>query len=379
MKKLFALFVMIFSVMILSSCYKKETYTFVEGTYALKEDASFGENMELKDVCLSFNEISKEEYENAEGINVITSRYNDKYYSVTLSMNIDGVSYDNITTTERLGSTAYNNRYHLMFKLNIGDQVYSCHFRIDLYNHPWEKEIEEYEANNIEVYLFESRHDEGNGNGKLYAQFKLILNDNEDPLKITNLHEIESWLAHLETSGVTEISIENGYLGAAPGTKSKIEYTDNASEINRLADELKNASIELAEDGSWEIDGGSFKSITISLKSGDKHSIYLGNGFYKSGAGYYRVSISPAISEEKVTRVDFNYGTYNGTQVLMTDVYGAYDAVVWAEAIEDLSFTYGSSNRLYAFNNGIKYTLTEAYENELLTYANLQYINSSYC
>ncbi len=136
---------------------------------------------------------------------------------------------------------------------------------------------------------------------------------------------------------------------------------------------------ELVEDDSWQIDGGSFQLITISLENGDKHSIYSGNGFYQSEANHYRVSTLPTILEEKVTRVDFNYGTYNGTQVLMTDVYGSYDDVVLTETIGDLTFTYSSSNRLYAFNNGIKYTLTEAYENELLTYENLQCINSSYC
>ncbi len=197
--------------------------------------------------------------------------------------------------------------------------------------------------------------------------------------KIKNLYESECWLASLDSSNGSEISIENGYIGVAPGTKTEIKYTNSVDEITKFVSDLKNVTIELVEDGSWKIDGGSFKLITISLKNGDKHIIYSGNGFYQSEANHYRVSDLPTILAEKVTRVDFNYGTYNGTQVLMTDVYGAYDDVVWTETIGNLTFTYSNSNRLYAFNNGIKYTLTEAYENELLTYEILQCINSSYC
>ncbi len=114
------------------------------------------------------------------------------------------------------------------------------------------------------------------------------------------------------------------------------------------------------------------------MQNGTKHSMYLGNGYYEKNNKSYSMSAFPSIAEDQVTRVDFNFGTYNETQVLMTDVYGAYDAVVLSETIGDLTFTYNSSNRLYAFNSGIKYTLTEAYENKLLTYENLQWINSSY-
>ncbi len=176
MKKFFTIIAMIFTFLSLSSCYKKEMYTFVEDTYRLKEAVSFDESMMLENVMLSFNEITKAEYEDAENTNVITSRYNDKYYRVSLSMNIDGVNYDNLAITERLGSTAYRDRYHLMFDLNIEEQVYRCHFRMDLHNYDWEKEVKAYESNRIIVSIFESRHAEDKGNGKCYATFNLVLN-----------------------------------------------------------------------------------------------------------------------------------------------------------------------------------------------------------
>ncbi len=192
-----------------------------------------------------------------------------------------------------------------------------------------------------------------------------------------NLSEVDSWLASLDSSNVSEISIENGYIGVAPGTKTEIEYTNNVDEIVRLVSDWKNVTITEVDDDNVA-PGGSFRSITFSCKNGTKHSIYLGNGYYEKNNKSYSMSAFPSIAKDQVTRVDFNYGIYNGTQVLMTDVYGYYDCVVWTETIEDLVFPYGNSNRLYAFNNDVKYTLTEAYENELLTLEDLQLVNAGW-
>ena len=45
--------------------------------------------------------------------------------------------------------------------------------------------------------------------------------------------------------------------------------------------------------------------------------------------------------------------------------------VVWTETIEDVKFTYYDSGRIYIYYNGLIYTLTEAYEDSVLTLEDL--------
>ncbi len=179
MKRMIVAILVFVFVLSLTSCSKSETTTFTETTYVLEEPVAFDTDLNLNDVKLKLTEITKDEYDAASKINVITSRYDNKCYKIELSLNIDGIAYNNLTTREIPGSSAYNNRYRFAFDLEIGDKVYPCHFRMDLHHYSWESEsIEEDRATSIHVYILEAKDEDGKTNGNDFAAFWLINQDN---------------------------------------------------------------------------------------------------------------------------------------------------------------------------------------------------------
>ncbi len=174
MKRIISL-IFVFTVLAsLSSCYKSETVAFAETVYVLKDQAAFDEVRSLNEVKLSLTEITKDEYTALSKTNVIASRYDNKFYKTDLTLNIDGIEYDNITTREIPGSSAYPNRYWFVFDLTIDTKTYPCNFRMDLFHYSWEsEEIEEDAATSIHVDIFEAIDEEGKTRGK-FAQFQLI-------------------------------------------------------------------------------------------------------------------------------------------------------------------------------------------------------------
>ncbi len=178
MKRMLAAISFFLLIVSLTSCYKSETTTFAETTYVLEKAVTFDEVQALNDVQLKLTEITVDEYTSANKINVIASRYDDKYYKVELNLNIDGVEYPDFTTQEIPGSSAYPGRYRLMFDLQIGDKAYPCLFRMDLHHYTWEaSSIEEDQATSLRVDILEAIDNDGKTNGKKLATFSLMNQD----------------------------------------------------------------------------------------------------------------------------------------------------------------------------------------------------------
>ena len=66
------------------------------------------------------------------------------------------------------------------------------------------------------------------------------------------------------------------------------------------------------------------------------------------------------------------YGAFDGVYVLYVDVESwMYPSVVWSEVVADVEFVYGSGQSLKAYSDGAFYSLTDAYENGILSRDNL--------
>ncbi len=191
------------------------------------------------------------------------------------------------------------------------------------------------------------------------------------------LYELEAWLDALTADRLSEISVETGHLGVANGAGVERKHTTDGNELERLLTEWKAVTVE-AIDRALLKEGGPFATVTFSLIDGEEYRIEAANGFVSLGDTYYQLSTFPSIAADKVTRRDLGFGVYRETAVYMIDVDGFHDAVYWHEMILDLAFPYSNSNRLYAFHDGNRYTLTEAFEQELLTYEELRSIHGYY-
>ena len=152
MKKISFVLLFLISLVCLTGCYKKDTYDFVEGNYILenKENEEFTfDNYKLDNVVLSFKEIDKETYDSNQMKNVLENRYSKKYYSVTFSMTIEGIEYNDIKFTEILGSSNYNNRYNFKMALIHNEKEYDCIFRFDISNFNWLYQVNDDQANHF--------------------------------------------------------------------------------------------------------------------------------------------------------------------------------------------------------------------------------------
>ena len=75
--------------------------------------------------------------------------------------------------------------------------------------------------------------------------------------------------------------------------------------------------------------------------------------------------------------IDYDAGTYNGARVVMLDAEW-HDPEKWEEKLGSYSITYYDSNRLYAYKDGVFFTLSEACKNSYLSIDDLSTIAYKY-
>lgn len=112
----------------------------------------------------------------------------------------------------------------------------------------------------------------------------------------------EEWLGALDSAEVTEIAVESGYIGVAPGTPTTISITEDRGEIERLVNAWK--GVTLSVDISAPTGGGSFQEITFTLEDGTTYTVYSGKGKYTVEGLRFMLSAFPTIAEDKITRVE---------------------------------------------------------------------------
>ena len=78
------------------------------------------------------------------------------------------------------------------------------------------------------------------------------------------------------------------------------------------------------------------------------------------GAYLRQFGIKDVKAEDVV--IDYDAGTYNGARVVMLDA-AWHDPEKWEEKLGSYSITYYDSNRLYAYKDGVFFTLSEVYNN----------------
>jgi hypothetical protein len=134
----------------LSSCGSSETYTFAEGKYVAHEDAisNKSELFVLKGVSLAFTSIDKEAYQKASA-NVIASRSKIAYYALTLSLTLNGTSWDELSLHEIPGSQGRHDNYYLYFRITLEDKDYTCLFRMILQHYAYLTSLKSEEANDM--------------------------------------------------------------------------------------------------------------------------------------------------------------------------------------------------------------------------------------
>lgn len=86
--KIISLVVFVITLFLLSSCFKQESYTFLEGDYVYsKQKFQFYDDVYIEEIIMNFDEIDKTEYEELNEINSIQNRKDKKYYKVLISIN----------------------------------------------------------------------------------------------------------------------------------------------------------------------------------------------------------------------------------------------------------------------------------------------------
>lgn len=183
MKKISIVLLFLISLVCLTGCYKQDTYDFVEGNYILenKENEEFAfDNYKLDNVVLSFKEIDKETYDSNQMKNVLENRYSKKYYSVTFSMTIEGIEYNDIKYTEIPGSSNYNNRYNFKMALIHNEKEYDCIFRFDISNFNGLYQVDDDQANHFYCDILMRYEKEGEiYSGSKIAHFGLNYTNND--------------------------------------------------------------------------------------------------------------------------------------------------------------------------------------------------------
>ncbi len=111
------------------------------------------------------------------------------------------------------------------------------------------------------------------------------------------------WLSNIDHTSVTSISVEKGYQGVAPGTKTDIYITEDEAEIERLVNAWKNVKLTLAIKVE-ATGGGAFTEIAFNMSNGDKHTIFLNRNYYIEDSNYYELSEIPMIAEDKITYIE---------------------------------------------------------------------------
>lgn len=129
------------SILILSGCKRWHTKEIVEGTYETRDVIMNGDFI-LGKVKVEFMEISKDDYDVSEGINVLddlaSPRDNHKYYQVKLSIqknDEDEVYYP----LQFLGGNAINgnpNEYRFSFEYVFDEVVYVVELLLKVVNLP---------------------------------------------------------------------------------------------------------------------------------------------------------------------------------------------------------------------------------------------------
>ena len=93
---------------------------------------------------------------------------------------------------------------------------------------------------------------------------------------------------------------------------------------------------------------------------------------------YLDLKGSSSMTTDDVTVVQY-CGTYNGcVTLILTDQQSIYADFALEESIAGVTIVYPNANRIYAWKNGERYTLEEAYNENLLTKADIEDISYIY-
>lgn len=163
LKKSLFVVLIIYSIF-LSSCYKKARYTFCNSIYNYTElhDEEFNA-YDVNSFSITLNEISNEKYAEANKINVIKNKKDNKCYDMIIKLSIKGIDDVNISSEEINGLTDRADAYY--FNITFLSESLNKTIKCELYFY------ERYDSDDIKVKVIElSRHTE---NGYInIAKFK---------------------------------------------------------------------------------------------------------------------------------------------------------------------------------------------------------------
>ena len=157
--------------------------------------------------------------------------------------------------------------------------------------------------------------------------------DNNRDNEYASLRDFEPWLTEIVAEDIVEIRIERKAFGLAPGTLNTIYYCNDAVEISRIINELKNMKMTPAVGGEEHIRGGGGSYYTITAKNGDVYYLSTANGFYRTSDVAYRLNGIPSIEDQYISEKNHSFSNYNYS----FEIYTNEEPPVLIGGFDDLS------------------------------------------
>lgn len=119
MKKLFLTIFTVVVALSITACYPKDQLIFIEGYFHQESSVQFTNYIYIDEIKLEFTEISNEEYEDSDGINVLKNHKNNIMYRVIFSLRFDTEDELKNYDFEYLGKVpGYTDTYKIVLDLN---------------------------------------------------------------------------------------------------------------------------------------------------------------------------------------------------------------------------------------------------------------------
>lgn len=105
-------------ISILSACYSQDRLVFAEGFYYQNESIQFTDSVNIDEIKLEFAEITSDEYEDSNRINVLKNHNNSKAYRVIFSLRFDSEEELKNYDFEYIGKAGHSDTYKIIVDFN---------------------------------------------------------------------------------------------------------------------------------------------------------------------------------------------------------------------------------------------------------------------